>query len=170
VTNSLTRGMFWKYSRQSLMSWAINFSAICNNNPIIRSQDSRHNKHLNSCSVTCSWWNYIWLNEGFATFFEFTLVENTNPDMRIRDYFNIQKLQNTLKMDAFDATSRPMTHYADTPAEISNLFDRVAYDKCEWNVLSLCTSCLITNLFHSGKCHKNVPALCRRHAFPSSIE
>lgn len=80
--------------------------------------------------VTCQWWDQIWLNEGFATFFEYTLVENIYPQHRMRDYFNIQKLQNALKVDALDST-RAMWSNAETPSGISNLFDRIAYDKCE---------------------------------------
>ena len=80
--------------------------------------------------VTCKWWDQIWLNEGFATFFEYRLVENLNPDLRMRDYFNIQKVQNALKVDALE-TTRAMFSNAETPSGISNLFDRVAYDKCK---------------------------------------
>lgn len=80
--------------------------------------------------VTCQWWDQIWLNEGFATFFEYVLVENTHPELRMRDYFNIEKVQNALKVDALE-TTRAMFSDAETPSGISNLFDRVAYDKCK---------------------------------------
>lgn len=80
--------------------------------------------------VTAKWWDQIWLNEGFATLFEFLLVENVFPEYRFRDYFNIQKLQNAFKADSLE-TSRAMLTYAETPAGISGLFDRIAYDKCK---------------------------------------
>lgn len=80
--------------------------------------------------VTCQWWEYIWLNEGFATYFEYTLVDNVHPNLRMRDHFNIQKLQNTLRVDALE-TTRAMHTYAETPTAIMSLFDRIAYDKCK---------------------------------------
>ena len=80
--------------------------------------------------VTCKWWDQIWLNEGFATLFEYLLVENRYPELRFRDYFNVQKLQNAMRSDSLEST-RAMLAPAETPSEISGLFDRIAYDKCE---------------------------------------
>lgn len=80
--------------------------------------------------MTCQWWDQIWLNEGFATLFEYLLVENVYPELRMQHYFNIQKVQNAFKSDSLEST-RPMTHNAETPSGISGLFDNVAYDKCK---------------------------------------
>lgn len=80
--------------------------------------------------VTCKWWDHIWLNEGFATLFEYLLVDNVRPELRMKDYFNVQKLQNAMKSDSLES-SRAMYSNAETPAEISGLFDRIAYDKCK---------------------------------------
>lgn len=48
------------------------------------------------------------------------------------DYFVYSVLQNVFQNDARNAT-RPMTHYVDDPDDIDNLFDSVAYDKCNYH-------------------------------------
>lgn len=58
--------------------------------------------------VTCKWWDQIWLNEGFATVFEYLLVGNVNPELRMRDLFNIETVQYALKSDAMEST-HPIT-------------------------------------------------------------
>lgn len=80
--------------------------------------------------MTCKWWDEIWLNEGFATLFEYLLVELAHPELRMRDYFNVQKVQNAFRSDALES-SRAMYSAPDTPDAISGLFDRIAYDKCK---------------------------------------
>lgn len=80
--------------------------------------------------VTPEWWSYIWLNEGFATFFEYYLIDILEPSWRVMEQFNVETLQNALYVDSLD-TTRPMTFDAGTPEEIDALFDDIAYAKGE---------------------------------------
>lgn len=50
------------------------------------------------------------------------------PEQRWMDAFVVDSIQNALTLDA-NPNIRPMTHYAETPAELAGLFDVVAYDK-----------------------------------------
>ena len=53
------------------------------------------------------------------------------PDWRMIDFMNVLAVQTTaFRVDA-RATTRAMTTEATTPTEIGNLFDSIAYDKCE---------------------------------------
>ena len=78
--------------------------------------------------VTCEWWSYSWLNEGFATLFENILVDVVYPDWRMTDLFNVKTVQAALKYDSLDHT-RAMTSDMESLADISNAFDKVAYLK-----------------------------------------
>ncbi|CAO1388277.1 unnamed protein product [Diamesa serratosioi] len=68
--------------------------------------------------VTCDWWNYIWLNEGFATLFEYQLTDAVYPTMRMRDYFNLKMAMIAFEVDALPTTT-PMTT-VDSPDTSSN--------------------------------------------------
>lgn len=50
--------------------------------------------------------------------------------MRNMDYYVVNTLQNVFQSDALD-TTRPMTHYVESPQAVSGLFDNIAYAKCE---------------------------------------
>jgi aminopeptidase N len=73
--------------------------------------------------VTCKWWDQTWLNEGMATVFEYLLVGNLYEDMRMRDLFNVNKVQNAFQTDSVEST-HPMTF--DGPRN-----SRIVYDKCK---------------------------------------
>jgi aminopeptidase N len=72
--------------------------------------------------VTCKWWDETWLNEGFATVFEFLLVDNIYREHKFPDFFNIIRLQSAFQTDALDNT-HPMTFEG-------NRNTRIVYDKC----------------------------------------
>lgn len=79
--------------------------------------------------VTCEWWSYIWLNEGFATLLEFHITNVLYPQWNTRHFFNIRKLQNAFRSDSRDIT-RSMTTDLLTIPQITAAFDTIAYDKC----------------------------------------
>uniref|UniRef100_A0A182P448 Aminopeptidase n=1 Tax=Anopheles epiroticus TaxID=199890 RepID=A0A182P448_9DIPT len=79
--------------------------------------------------ITNEWWSYLWLNEGFATLYEFMAADMAYPERRYQDLFNIQVLQRVLITDAEEST-RPMTFSRGaTFNAILSLFDSVAYLK-----------------------------------------
>lgn len=77
--------------------------------------------------VTMQWWDNLWLNEGFATWMSSKAVTALHPDWQY-SVDNAASLDGTLDLD-----SQPTTHAirakADTPSEIAELFDGIAYGK-----------------------------------------
>ncbi|XP_055315275.1 aminopeptidase N-like [Sitodiplosis mosellana] len=78
--------------------------------------------------VSPKWWSYLWLNEGFATLFQFIGTDLVHPDWSIFNDFVVQKLHVALRSDATNRT-RPMTYYVENPSGIGGLFDNIAYAK-----------------------------------------
>lgn len=78
--------------------------------------------------VTPTWWKYIWLNEGFATYLEYYAASIVQPTWRLIDQWVIKSVQYAFESDSLTST-RPMSTDAGSPTEISALFDYVIYDK-----------------------------------------
>ncbi|XP_052873630.1 glutamyl aminopeptidase-like [Anopheles cruzii] len=74
------------------------------------------------------WWSYLWLNEGFARLYQYYVGSISHPELNLRERFVTGPLQRAYTQDAL-LNVRPMTYYTETRAGISNLFDRIAYDK-----------------------------------------
>lgn len=77
--------------------------------------------------VTMQWWNNLWLNEGFATWMENKPVATMHPEWNI-DQLVASSEDGTINTDA-QPTTRPIRARADTPDEINQMFDGIAYGK-----------------------------------------
>jgi aminopeptidase N/puromycin-sensitive aminopeptidase len=77
--------------------------------------------------VTMEWWNNIWLNEGFATWMSNKPLDAWKPEWNIPEG-QAAELNQTLDLDGGRAT-RAIRSRAETPAEINEMFDGIAYGK-----------------------------------------
>ena len=77
--------------------------------------------------VTMQWWDDIWLNEGFASWMETKPLKAWNPAWH-SEVDEVGANLAALRLDSLQAT-RAIRTTADTPAEINELFDAIAYQK-----------------------------------------
>jgi aminopeptidase N/puromycin-sensitive aminopeptidase len=77
--------------------------------------------------VTMQWWNNLWLNEGFATWMEYKAVDHLNPEWNMKPSM-IAGVDQAMGVDA-QPTTRAIRAKADTPDEINQMFDGIAYGK-----------------------------------------
>ncbi|HEY0162643.1 MAG TPA: M1 family metallopeptidase [Edaphobacter sp.] len=77
--------------------------------------------------VTMQWWDNLWLNEGFATWMESKPVAKWKPEWNFPQD-NAIDLDATQNLDS-QATTRTIRAHAETPEEINEMFDGIAYGK-----------------------------------------
>jgi aminopeptidase N len=77
--------------------------------------------------VTMRWWDDIWLNEGFATWMASKPLAAWHPEWQIE----LDESGETLKALGLDAlqSTRPIRFAVETPDEINEVFDAIAYEK-----------------------------------------
>ena len=77
--------------------------------------------------VTMKWWDDIWLNEGFATWMANKPVAAWRPEWQV-ELDDAADTQGALGIDAMRST-RAIRMKVETPAEINEVFDGIAYEK-----------------------------------------
>ncbi|KAK6752318.1 hypothetical protein RB195_003625 [Necator americanus] len=81
--------------------------------------------------VTMKFWEDLWLNEGFATFFEKIVqwdLKVHDDDLQVFPAYLLLDLYKALDADS-SATSRPLSSIIETPMEIEESFDGLSYSK-----------------------------------------
>lgn len=78
--------------------------------------------------VTMKWWDDLWLNESFATFMSFKMVDRMMPE-----WDTMLRYLNSIVSSAFAADGLESTHPVNcevkSPGEIDELFDEISYEK-----------------------------------------
>ncbi|XP_007238065.3 glutamyl aminopeptidase [Astyanax mexicanus] len=101
--------------------------------------------------VTMDWWDDLWLNEGFASFFEYVGVEKAEPDWGMRDIMLLDDVFPVMVDDAL-LSSHPIIVEVSTPAEITSVFDAISYSKGS-SILRMLESWIGQDTFRDG-CRK----------------
>jgi aminopeptidase N len=77
--------------------------------------------------VTMKWWDDVWLNEGFATWMSFKPMEAWKPEWNL-ETDAVSSSTGAMATDSLSST-RAIEAHAESPAEIQELFDDIAYNK-----------------------------------------
>jgi len=97
--------------------------------------------------VTMTWWDDIWLNEGFATWAANKPLAAWRPDWHV-DLNVADQLQTALGLDSMAAT-RAIRTRVETPAQINEVFDPIAYEKTA-SVLAMIEAYVEPEAFRRG--------------------
>lgn len=97
--------------------------------------------------VTMKWWDDIWLNEGFATWLSTKPVQKWKPEWNF-DLDDVSGAGGTMNTDSL-ANTRPIHQAAETPGQIQELFDGIAYGKAA-AVLHMLEAYLGEETFRAG--------------------
>ena len=110
--------------------------------------------------VTMKWWDDIWLNEGFATWMSSKPLEKIKPEWNF-DLQDVSGSGGALNVDSL-ANTRPIHQDAETPAQIQELFDGIAYGKTA-AVLRMLEAYLGESTFQKG-----VNAYLKQHEYANA--
>ena len=105
--------------------------------------------------VTMAWWNDLWLNESFATWMAYEILDGWQPDWRIWHDF-AHRREEALEQDAL-ATSHPIAPPIRSAREAHENFDAITYTKGA-SVLRMLERYLGSEVFREG-----IQLYLRRH-------
>lgn len=78
--------------------------------------------------VTMAWWDDLWLNESFASWFGDKSVDHLYPEWEMWTQFVYQDTNSGLSLDGL-RNSHPIEANVKDPSEIRELFDAISYSK-----------------------------------------
>ncbi|KAL5019590.1 hypothetical protein ScPMuIL_002482 [Solemya velum] len=78
--------------------------------------------------VSPVWWDEIWLNEGFASYMEYLGTVHVEPEWKMFEQFLLEDFYSALSFDGL-ISSHPIFVPVADPAEISEVFDAISYQK-----------------------------------------
>ncbi|KAG5453777.1 Aminopeptidase Ey [Clonorchis sinensis] len=113
--------------------------------------------------VTLTWWDDLWLNEGFASFAEVIGVHHVHPKWGMDEQTLVENTHKVLINDAMPS-SRPIVQNVNYPTEINSIFDVISYSKGA-SVLRMMESFLGQETFRLG-----IKKYLSNHKFRNTVE
>uniref|UniRef100_A0A8B9TX94 Aminopeptidase n=1 Tax=Anas zonorhyncha TaxID=75864 RepID=A0A8B9TX94_9AVES len=98
--------------------------------------------------VTMDWWDDLWLNEGFASYFEYIGVNVAEPGWEMLDQALTDDVLPVMSDDSL-LSSHPIVVNVSTPAEITAVFDGISYSKGA-SILRMLRDWITPDLFQKG--------------------
>nr|XP_005019903.3 glutamyl aminopeptidase [Anas platyrhynchos] len=98
--------------------------------------------------VTMDWWDDLWLNEGFASYFEYIGVNVAEPGWEMLDQALTDEVLPVMSDDSL-LSSHPIVVNVSTPAEITAVFDGISYSKGA-SILRMLRDWITPDLFQKG--------------------
>jgi puromycin-sensitive aminopeptidase len=105
--------------------------------------------------VTMAWWDDLWLNESFATWMAFHVVDDWMPEWKMWHDFQHGRAA-ALELDALRHT-HPVYCEVRTPAEASENFDLITYEK------GASVVCMLERYLGAARFRRGVRRYIRRH-------
>jgi tricorn protease interacting factor F2/3 len=112
--------------------------------------------------VTMKWWNDLWLNESFATFMAYKVVDHLFPEWDSWGDFVIARTAAAMSGDAL-AHSHPIDVEVKNPNEVAQIFDDISYGK-GGSVLRMLESYVGEAAFRNG-----LRAYLLKHAYDNAV-
>ncbi|MGC8571974.1 MAG: M1 family metallopeptidase [Candidatus Micrarchaeia archaeon] len=78
--------------------------------------------------VTMKWWDDLWLNESFATFMSYKIVNKVFPEMKMDINYYLDEVVEAFSADSLKYT-HPINAHVRTVGEIASMFDSISYSK-----------------------------------------
>jgi puromycin-sensitive aminopeptidase len=108
--------------------------------------------------VTMSWWDGLWLNEGFAAWMEHFGVDELYPDYHIWEQFTTDSFGAAQRLDSL-RTSHPIIVPIKHAEEVEQVFDAISY----------CKGSTVVNMVHAivgkDKFREGLQVYMKRHAY-----
>ena len=111
--------------------------------------------------VTMKWWEDLWLNEAFATWMAFKIVDQWKPGWRMWDDFEAGKVA-ALSLDAMDST-HPIRGEVLNAEQATEAFDVITYEK-GGAMLRMIEGYLGADKFRDG-----IRAYMKEHAYGNTV-
>ena len=111
--------------------------------------------------VTMSWWTDLWLNEGFASWMPYIVLDDIFPDWNIWEHFLGEEVLHAEDLDSMQST-HAVEVAIDDPDDIRSIFDAISYAKGA-SVIGMLHEFLGADAFRNG-----IRAYLKEHSYSNT--